>query len=230
MLNKLKPFVITICIFFQLGTIFSCKVSDSQSPALTERQQQLIRELNGWLFPLSVLPLEMTNNELSFLDQLSFAKIVALGEDTRITLWAHNGHIAKDNRYQGDGSMGYHLHENLGDLYQAVGFGFSKGSFTAVGQESAAGNWTHQITYEPVSASVNFLFHHASLSNYAFNLDAIPPGSAWNSWLSVSRPFLSIGAGYNGSPGNYYRSTNLRQHYNWIIYFDTTNASMLIPR
>jgi erythromycin esterase len=152
------------------------------------------------------------------------------GEDTRITLWAHNGHIARNNQYQGDGAMGYHLHEHLGDLYQAVGFGFSKGSFTAGGQESAAGNWTHQITDEPSSASVNFLFHHASHSNFAFNLDAIPPGSAWDSWLSESRPFLSIGALYNGSPGNYYRSTNLRQHYNWIIYFDTTNASILIPR
>jgi len=29
---------------------------------------------------------------------------------------------------------------------------------------------------------------------------------------------------------NYYRSVNLREYYNWIIYFDRTTASEVIPR
>ncbi|NIM17106.1 MAG: hypothetical protein GTO45_34320 [Candidatus Aminicenantes bacterium] len=452
MVNKLKLFIIPICIVFQLVTFFSCQVGDSQFHVFTEEQQQLIRELNGWLFPLSTSPLELTDNELSFLDQLSFAKMVALGEathgtreffqmkhrvfqylvehlnhkafgfeadfaeclylnnyvnrgegdlvelmktkmhfwtwrteevkellewmknyntgksdeekihylgfdcqfttyqpdliqtylqpllptlwetafpileqvqdlnwdgyidlseedyntiktqlesledqltankdqlvansslkeyeiskqlfrtfrqafivrysyygktndntnwrdrfmaenalwmadflgeDTRITLWAHNGHIAKDNWYGGDGSMGHHIHKNLDDLYQAVGFGFSRGSFTAVGWGESYGKWTHIIIDAPDPTSVNFLFHYAFYPNFAFNLDGVPPGSAWDNWLSEWRPILSIGAVYDGIPDNFYRVTDMRQHYNWIIYVDTTNASILIPR
>ncbi|NIM17105.1 MAG: hypothetical protein GTO45_34315 [Candidatus Aminicenantes bacterium] len=450
MLNKLKPFIITICIFFQLVMFFSCKVGDSQSPVLTEEQQQLIRELNGWLFPLTASPLELTDKELSFLDQLSFAKIVALGEathgtreffqmkhrvfqylvehlnhkafgfeadfaeclylnnyvtkgegdllelintkmlfwtwrteavkellewmknyntgksdeekihyfgfdcqaltyqpdlihtylqpllptlwetaspilsqvqdfseddyiglseedyntiktqlasledqltankdqlvansslkeyeickqlfrtfgqafivrythyhknnvkinwrdrfmaenalwiadflgeDARITLWAHDGHIAKAYRYGEKGPFGYHLHKNLGDLYQAVGFGFSRGSFTAVGVGNLLWELTHTIIDEPNPTSVNFLFHRAFYPNFAFNLDAIPPGSAWDSWLSELRLFLLIGALYDGIPDKYYWLTDLSRDFNWIIYFDTTNASILI--
>lgn len=149
-----------------------------------------------------------------------------LGEDAKITLWAHNGHIAKDNLYGGDGAMGYHLYNELNDQYQALGFGFSQGSFRAVGRDSAAGQWVHKITAEPLRDSINFLFHHASHPNFVFHLDGIPFGSRWDSWLSQPRLFLMIGAVFNGNPEYYYRTTNVRDHYNWIIYFDSTNESI----
>ncbi|UCH94625.1 MAG: erythromycin esterase family protein [Candidatus Aminicenantes bacterium] len=145
------------------------------------------------------------------------------GEDTKITLWAHNAHLANWRQYGGSGTMGYHLKEALNDLYQVMGFAFSKGSFT-VGYQS------HEITDEPRRDSINFIFHHASHANFVFHLDAIPAGSEWDNWLSQPRPFLWLGAAYNGNPFNYYWSTKLNEHYNWIIYFDTTNASNLIPR
>ena len=85
MLNMFKSFIITICIFIQVLTFFSCKVGDSQSTELTEQQLRLIQELNDWLTPLGASPLELTDNELNFLDQLSFAKIVGLGEATHGT-------------------------------------------------------------------------------------------------------------------------------------------------
>lgn len=460
MSSKFKAFIITICIFIQLLTFFSCKVGDSQpteeSPEtgieLTEQQKRLIHELNDLLIPLGASPLELTDNELSFLDQLSFAKIVGLGEathgtreffqmkhrifqylvehhnhkafgfeadfaeciylnnyvtkgegdlpdlmklymhfwtwrtgevqellewmknynmgkndeekihyfgfdcqytdlqpdlireylepllpgfwetaspileqvqslssgdyslmseenyntiksqlesledqftanknqlvansstseyeitkqlfrtfrqafivrysysgnsndntnwrdyfmaenalwiadffgqDTKITLWAHNAHVAKDINYGVGGAMGYNLHTALSDLYQVVGFAFSRGKFTAVGQDSRSGMWVHEITEEPRYDSVNILFHNAAHPNFAFHLDAIPAGSEWDNWLTGPVLFLSIGSVFNGDPLDYYRNSDLRVHYNWIIYFDTTNESKLIPR
>jgi len=150
------------------------------------------------------------------------------GQDTKITLWAHNGHVARDNSYSVIGAMGYHLNEALGDLYRVIGFAFSKGSFTAVGMDQA-GNYTglqtHEITAEPRNDSINFLFHYASHTDFVFRLDTIPPGSQWDNWLDSRRPFLSIGSAFNGNLSNYYRTIDIRTHYDWIIYFDNTTAS-----
>lgn len=153
------------------------------------------------------------------------------GQDTKITLWAHNAHVARDSSYGGIGAMGYYLNEALGDLYRVIGFAFSQGSFTAVGRDqygNATGEMTHEITTEPLADSINFLFYHASQSDFVFQLEKISADSQWNNWLTTPRPFLSIGAVYNGNPANYYRTLDIRAHYDWIIYFDTTTASDLL--
>jgi len=153
------------------------------------------------------------------------------GQDTKITLWAHNAHIARDSSFGFSGSMGYHINETLNDRYQPLGFAFSQGSFTAVGRDQY-GNYTgldtHEITKEPGSDSINFLFYHASYPNFVFHLEAIPIGSQWDQWLAVSRPFLSIGAVFSGTPEDYYWSTDIPGHYNWIIYFNSTNESIIL--
>lgn len=150
------------------------------------------------------------------------------GDDSKITIWAHNGHVANDSIFYGDGSMGYYLREALGDLYQVLGFGFSQGYFTALGRASRSGMWTHLINTEPEPDSINFLFHHASQKNFVFNPDSIPPGSEWDNWLSQPRPFLYIGALYNGNPSDYYKIQDVREFYNRIIYIDKTTNSRLI--
>ena len=150
------------------------------------------------------------------------------GPDTKITLWAHNRHVAKDISYDVGGSMGYNLHNAVSDLYRVVGFGFSRGKFTAqIDFIASAGE--HEITAEPLQSSVNFILHHAAHSNFAFHLDAISADSEWGNWLTAPVPFLIIGVDFNGRPQDYYIDIELRIHYNWIIYFDTTTASRLIP-
>lgn len=153
------------------------------------------------------------------------------GQDARITLWAHNNHVAKYSAYWGGGSMGYHLKEKLNNLYQVLGFSFSQGSFNAVGQDQS-GDYTglkrHTIITEPLNDSINFIFHHASHPNFAFHLDAIPSGSQWSSWLESPRKILMLGAVFDGVAENYYKSVDLLGQYNWVIYFDKTTASELI--
>ncbi len=155
------------------------------------------------------------------------------GTEAKVSLWAHNVHVANNDDYGGGKSMGYWLNEELGELYQVVGFSFSLGSFTAVGVDSQ-GNYTspgtHEITISPRNSSINFIFHHAAHSNFAFHLDAVPVGSQWQAWLSSPRPMLGIGAVYADYPLAYYLTIDIQRHYNWIIHFDRTSASELIPR
>jgi erythromycin esterase len=154
-----------------------------------------------------------------------------LGDNARVSLWAHNGHVAKDPEYLGSGSMGFMLYEALNDNYLAIGFGFSQGSFTAQGEDSSgqlldANN--HQINSEPLANSVNYLWHQAAHKNFVFIPDAFGSGSGWDNWMSSARPYLMIGSSYDDTPEDYYRPTDIRYNYDMIIYFDHTEASKLL--
>lgn len=152
------------------------------------------------------------------------------GQDSKITLWAHNMHIARNRSFGNSGSQGYHLSQELGDLYKVVGFCFSKGYFSGIGRDEN-GNSTgleHRVPFEPKRDSINFLFHHAAQPNFAFQLDNIPAGSKWDEWLATPRPFLMIGSTYNRNPDDYYRTVPVREDYDWILYFDTTSPSDMI--
>lgn len=49
--------------------------------------------------------------------------------NSKIVLWAHNGHIGHSNKYL---TMGKYLQNELGDNYQAIGFLTSEGKYTAI--------------------------------------------------------------------------------------------------
>ncbi|MCP5107557.1 MAG: erythromycin esterase family protein [bacterium] len=148
------------------------------------------------------------------------------GQDTKITLWAHNIHLSRDESYS---SMGLHLDEALNDLYRVIGFGFSKGTITAVGYDAngnGTGLATHTISFTPKEDSTNYIFHHASHPDFALHLDAIPIDSLLYNWLNQMREYLTLGAVfYTATPGNHYYDSNLIKYYDWILYFRETNAT-----
>lgn len=64
------------------------------------------------------------------------------GEDAKIVLWAHNGHVGKSPlRYLGSDELaaGGHLAAALGEQYLAIGFSFGSGDFVANDQKD--GKW-----------------------------------------------------------------------------------------
>ena len=150
-----------------------------------------------------------------------------LGDSSRIALWAHNAHVANDPANPGSGSQGSYLRAALGDLYKIIGFGFSKGSFTAVGQNPETQEYeglnTYTITTEPRPGSANELFHAAKEKIFLLRLDGLEAASPLKVWLSSSRYFLSIGAAYKGIPEYHYFLTPLLQHFDILVYFDMTN-------
>jgi erythromycin esterase len=154
-----------------------------------------------------------------------------MGDNAKVVLWAHNGHLANNSTYGGDGSMGRHLKDALGTSYQILGFSFSMGSFNAVGM-NASGQYTGlqkcDITSVPPSNSINFLFHHANPDRFIFILDRLDEVTDLNQWLLEARRFLSIGAVFNNNPSDYYYNLNLRASYDVIMHFDVTTEAEIL--
>jgi erythromycin esterase len=57
-----------------------------------------------------------------------------LGPDSKIVLWAHNGHVAKGDpaECQSCIGLGYFLSQALGPEYAVLGFAFDQGGFQAI--------------------------------------------------------------------------------------------------
>jgi erythromycin esterase len=220
--------------FYQALTAKEIELVPLSSKFEFELARQLVRSLlqvhthkyaYNKLNDYSKRDLYMAENTLWVLD--------LLGGSSRITLWAHNGHVANNPAYSGGGSQGSYLRATLGDQYKIIGFGFSKGSFSAIGQNPTTQQYeglkTHTITVEPKHGSVNELFHAAKEKNFLLRLDRLEATSPLKTWLAPSRYFLSIGAVFNGVPDNYYYLTPLLQHFDILVYFDTTSYSAQVP-
>lgn len=153
-----------------------------------------------------------------------------LGQQAKITLWTHNGHIAKDPGYIGDGSMGYKLFLSRGEHYRCIGFGFSTGQFNAEAENETGqitGVETFEITAEPQNESINKIWSRAAHSDFVFDIEVFLADGEWNNHLSEAVPFLMVGSSYNGTPQEYYRSTDVPRLYDMIIYFNNTRATQL---
>ena len=160
----------------------------------------------------------MADNTLWFFD--------LLGEQAKLVLWAHNGHVANDFQYGGiyGGSQGNYLRNELGDDYQIIGFSFTQGTLTAV--QEGGPLTTHLISVGPKTDSYNYLLDESSLNNFVLKTKSSHP--ELDEWISVPRTLLMVGSVYRGSPGFHYRALNLSQHYDYIIHFDETNHTDLI--
>jgi len=114
------------------------------------------------------------------------------GENTKVALWAHNGHV---NNCRLTGAMGFHLKKELKEKYQILGFAFSFGSFTAVkikfGGFSLGAN---QIKRQPLFGSINYVFHYAQDENFILREIDIPVNSNFDIYISEPQEFLDIGS------------------------------------
>ena len=86
---KIRQLLCVIFILFLMLAVSACADKEDSRPSeqqeLTEQQKLLVQELNQWIIPLNNSPLLLTDSDLSFLDNLSNSKLVALGEATHGT-------------------------------------------------------------------------------------------------------------------------------------------------
>ncbi len=153
------------------------------------------------------------------------------GVDSKIALWAHNGHIGKNPAYSGSGSMGNNIKASIGNQYKVIGFSFNNGSFRAVNYSTETGTYTglinHYITKPSPSNSINYIFMLAEPKTFALVLGEISPLLSLKNWLNSARPFLSIGSIYSSAmASSYFYSQNLTSYFDSIIHFHTTNAAV----
>jgi erythromycin esterase len=149
------------------------------------------------------------------------------GEKTKIAIWSHNGHISELK--SGYASMGYHLDKKIGDDYISIAFSFNKGTFRAVGLNTAKNKPTsigfHSIESPPTKNSINNLFSFGQDDSFIFNIDSLEPSSDISNWLSKIHGFLQIGAIYNGNSKVYFRPIILSESYDFVIHIDSTSHS-----
>lgn len=89
-------------------------------------------------YSYSVIP---QNDSLSyyrdkFMAENIFSWIDILPKNSKIVVWAHNGHITFDNVYLGFPAMGKYLKEHLKEKYYSIGFDFQRGKFQSNDRDS----------------------------------------------------------------------------------------------
>ena len=154
------------------------------------------------------------------------------GNNTKIVLWAHNGHVAKNPLYSGiHGSMGNNLSKTMGTQYKVIGFSFNYGSFQAVGMDAKTRKYQslsiHKITSMPLEKSSNYLFSFASPKNFVLFTEEAGNSPILSGWLNKLRLFFSAGAIYCAELNNiYYYNHNLAAYFDALIHFHDTNAAI----
>jgi len=154
-----------------------------------------------------------------------------LGNDTKVVLWAHNGHVAKDPFYSGSGSQGFHIRMELDYKYKVIAFSFSKGSFRAVYYDDQNKTYldltNHTINKLPPRESSNFIFHFSQPENFILINENVKQSASLLNWLNTTRKFLMIGAVYsNQLYDHYFYNYNLLASFDAVIHFQSTNAAI----
>lgn len=137
-----------------------------------------------------------------------------LPENTKIILWAHNGHVSKRKVWK---PMGSYLNDVYGSKMVVMGFCFNKGEYTATGQKGLAAYSTSPS--EP--GSIEWMMHRLNYPRLFLDLRKIknsPLSDLFNSELE----FRSIGA--MARDYAFYK-TVITDDFDILIYFENTTPS-----
>ena len=153
-----------------------------------------------------------------------------LGGETKVILWAHNGHVARDPIYS-TGSLGYVISQELGINYKVIGFSFNQGKFRAINYDQKTNQYTGLIIYDierlPLRESTNYIFQAANPKDFILVFSSIPNTTPLYNWLNNDRLFMSIGSVYNiDYYHTYYYNINLLLFFDAIIHFQKTNSAI----
>ena len=147
----------------------------------------------------------MTKNIAWILDNNPNAKIV---------LWAHNGHISKQ-----EGRMGKSLSELYGDKYYNIGFLSNSGTYTAINPSGLSSN---NILIEGKPGSFEYSFHRTGIPSFFFDFGQVKEKEPTSKWLTYILDYRSIGA---NATDYQYSEVKISSIFNSIIYIDSTKAS-----
>jgi erythromycin esterase len=135
--------------------------------------------------------------------------------DSKIILWAHNGHISKHS-----GAMGKFLSDKYEEDYLAIGFLHNSGKYTAVDTKKGLNNENILIESEPGSFEYNF----SKIDTPIFLLDfrEVNEDEPNSIWLNNKLKHRSIGA---VAVEHQFYPAFLSKDYDAIIYLEATNPS-----
>ena len=144
-------------------------------------------------------------------------------KETKIVLWAHNGHVGRRKGVQG--AMGGFLDEWYGKDQVVCGFAAGDGRYTAIVQD--AGLHNDNRLQSPIKGSFEEYFRASGRPRFILDLRHARQDDPASAWLTRPHAFRSIGAiAMDGQ----FMSADIRSLYDAIIYLDTTSASRSLPQ
>ena len=150
-----------------------------------------------------------------------------LGPDTKIILWAHNGHIAKQWPEAESVPMGETLASQFGEDYVSVGFSTCEGTFTSYNPELQSMGPLPIPLWKP--ESYGDVLCATGASDFFLDLRGLPTGTDVWDWMFTSRGFKVLGAAPDVADGQvtsaYDLDATLPAMFDIIVHIRSTTAS-----
>ncbi|WP_160140284.1 erythromycin esterase family protein [Chryseobacterium sp. c4a] len=137
--------------------------------------------------------------------------------DSKIILWAHNGHINKEPI-----RMGKYLSDQLGKDYTAIGFAFYSGQYTAKGENGI----TAYNAQEPYAGTYEYFLHSVNEPYFILDIKKIKEDNNEKlKWLIKELDLRITGA--RNKPDEF-RHKNISEDFDYLIFIDQSTASVLL--
>jgi erythromycin esterase len=134
--------------------------------------------------------------------------------NAKIVLWAHNGHVTKQ-----EGFMGSYLEKKYGKEYYNIGFISNSGTYTAFNSTRIDSS---NILQEGRPGSFEYSFHKTNTPYFFFDFNQITDNEPESKWLARKLKLRSIGS----VPVKIqFRPTMISNQFDAIIFIDSTHAS-----
>jgi len=177
----------------------------------------------AWLFQTIVIIqqyLEMNNylwRDKCMAD--NFLWIKEQNPDSKLVIWAHNGHIQKTNLMMGD-----HLTQKLGSDYTTFGFLFFDGKFTAAGSKGL----TSYNAVQAYPGTLEFLLDKLKEPVFLLDLKKINTDNHKDTeWLKRHIEYRGVGA--MGGMQNEFFKRKIIDDFDYLIFIKTSTPSVLFP-
>ena len=148
------------------------------------------------------------------------------GPGAKMVAWAHNGHVATENR-SGVEWMGSHLRKAFGADMVVFGFAFNQGGFQAMEMPIPSGRGLRSFTVKPApEGSLDQTLAAVGLQIAALDLRALPKEGAVAKWFAEARQTRSIGAGFGEQfEANFLAKQVTPQLYDALLFVETTTTA-----
>lgn len=152
------------------------------------------------------------------------------GPDSKIVVWAHNGHVA--TRTEGAVEwMGSYLRRMFGSEMVVFGFAFNQGGFQAVEMPfpSERGLRTFEVGPAP-EGTLDAMLASSGLQTAAVDLRALPRDPRVEKWFSEPRATRSIGAGYSDQSAATFAQEAASSNYDALLFVEKTTAARPVSK
>ncbi|MBL1409029.1 erythromycin esterase family protein [Sphingobacterium faecale] len=138
--------------------------------------------------------------------------------ESKIAIWAHNGHIQKTDQKQGE-----HLAKQLGDDYVTFGFTFFDGSFTATGKKGL----TSYDAVEAYPGTLEYLLDQVKEPVFILDLKKIKlDNNKETEWLLEQLEYRRTGA--MGGNTIEFSESKISEDFDYLIFIKSSSPSKLL--